>query len=180
MASFESSPTSSSSDPTEKWTYDVFLSFRGKDTRHNFVNRLYAALVRRGIYAFKDDEMIRRGKLISTELLKAIEQSMFAVVIFSENYANSSWCLDELAKIIECQDRMGQKVLPVFYHVNPSDVRGQKRDFATAFQQHEEEFTGNMDKVSKWRDALAAAANLSGWHILKTVDRLVFLDLFFG
>ncbi|KAJ9542349.1 hypothetical protein OSB04_028855 [Centaurea solstitialis] len=171
MASFDSSPPSSSSEPPEKWTYDVFLSFQGKDTRHTFVDRLYAALVRKGIYAFKDDEMIRRGKLISTELLKSIEQSMFAVIVFSENFANSSWCLDELAKIMECRDRLGQKVLPVFYHVNPSDVRGQKQGFATAFRKHEEEFMGETDKVNKWREALAAAANLSGWHILKIVDR---------
>lgn len=67
---------------------------------------------------------------------------------------NSSWCLDELAKIMECQDRMGQRVLPVFYHV---DVQGQKGNFATAFQQHKEKFTGEPDKLKKWREALASS-----------------------
>ena len=105
------------------WTYDVFLSFRGEDTRNSFVDHLHTTLVQRGVRVFKDDEMLRRGTPISSELLKAIEESRFAVVVFSENYANSSWCLDELGKIMECQDQMGQKVLPVFYHVDPSDVR---------------------------------------------------------
>ncbi|PWA81761.1 disease resistance protein (TIR-NBS-LRR class) family [Artemisia annua] len=150
----------SSSLPTRGWTYEVFLSFRGEDTRDNFVDHLHAALVQKGLYVFKDDVMLRRGKEISFELLKAIQESKFAVVVFSKNYANSSWCLDELAKIMECQCRMGQKMLPVFYHVDPSDVRKQIGDFT--FKKHMDKF---KDEVNKWREALAGAANLSGWHI---------------
>ncbi|KAJ9542577.1 hypothetical protein OSB04_029083 [Centaurea solstitialis] len=82
---------------------------RGEDTRNNFVDHLHTSLVQKGIRVFKDDEMLRRGKRSSSELLKAIEESRFAVVVFSENYTISSWCLDELAKIMDCQDRMGQK-----------------------------------------------------------------------
>ncbi|KAL4578850.1 hypothetical protein LXL04_014981 [Taraxacum kok-saghyz] len=177
MASFKSSPYSSSSVPISRWTYDVFLSFRGKDTRNNFVDHLYTALVQRGIHVFKDEKALHKGKPISRELLKAIEESRYAVVVFSENYANSSWCLDELVKIMECQDRMGQMVLPVFHHVDPSDVRGQKRDFDTAFQHHEDKFSGEIDKVNKWRKALAVAASLSGWHVPKTGNGLVFIYL---
>lgn len=124
---------------------------------------------------FKDEKALHKGKSISRELLKAIEESRYAVVVFSKSYADSSWCLDELVKIMECQDQMGQMVLPVFYHVDPSHVRRQKRDFDTAFQQHEENFREEMDKVHKWRKALAAAANLSGWHVSETGNGLVFL-----
>ncbi|KAJ9542563.1 hypothetical protein OSB04_029069 [Centaurea solstitialis] len=147
----------STSMASSKWTHDVFLSFRGEDTRTSFVDHLYAALVQRGVNTFKDDEMLRRGELISRELLKAIEGSRFAVVVFSENYANSSWCLDELAKIMECRERMGQKVLPVFYHVDPSDLRSQNF----------EKFKGEMEKVTKWRVALVTASKISGWHVSK-------------
>ncbi|CAH1447734.1 unnamed protein product [Lactuca virosa] len=168
MASFKSSPYSSSSLSNSRSAYDVFLSFRGEDTRNNFVDHLYTALVQRGIHVFKDEKALHKGKSISRELLKAIEESRYAVVVFSRSYADSSWCLDELVKIMECQDQMGQMVLPVFYHVDPSHVRRQKRDFDTAFQQHEENFREEMDKVHKWRKALAAAANLSGWHVSET------------
>ncbi|PWA81177.1 TMV resistance protein N [Artemisia annua] len=133
MDSFNNFPSSSSFVSTRKWTYEVFLSFRGEDTRNNFVDHLYAALTQRGIDTFKDDDMLRRGKPISPELLKAIEESRSAVIVFSENYANSSWCLDELVKIMECHKLMGQRVLPVFYHVEPSDVRGQKRNLVQHF-----------------------------------------------
>ncbi|XP_042754960.1 TMV resistance protein N isoform X2 [Lactuca sativa] len=168
MASLKSSPSSSSSVPPGRWKNDVFLSFRGEDTRNNFVDHLYSALLQKGIHAFKDDEKLDKGKPVSTELLKAIEESRFSVVVISKTYADSSWCLDELVKIMECQVHMGQMVLPVFYHVDPSHVRGQKRDFDTAFQQHEDTFKGEMEKVNKWRKALAAAANLSGWHVTET------------
>ncbi|KAJ9542858.1 hypothetical protein OSB04_029364 [Centaurea solstitialis] len=167
MASSSNSP--SSSLPIGRWKHDVFLSFRGEDTRMNFVDHLYAALVHRGIDTFKDDEMLRRGELISPELLKAIEESRFAVVVFSENYANSSWCLDELAKIMECRDRMGQRVLPVFYHVDPSDLRGQKGKFTTGFQQNQEKYRGEM-KLNNWRKSLVTASKISGWHVSKAVD----------
>ena len=71
-----------------------------------------------------------------------------------------------------CQDHGmppsdGQKVLPVFYHVDPSNLRDQKRKFATAFQEKEEKFRGEMEKVSKWREALVTASKISGWHISK-------------
>ncbi|CAH1435556.1 unnamed protein product [Lactuca virosa] len=69
---------------------------------------------------------------------------------------------------MEGRDQTGQMVLPVFYHVDPSHVRGQKRDFDTAFQQHDDKFRGEIDKVNKLRKALAAAAGLSGWHVSET------------
>ncbi|KAL7612947.1 hypothetical protein Lser_V15G06549 [Lactuca serriola] len=171
MASFKSSPSSSSVAAT-RWRYDVFLSFRGEDTRNNFVDHLYTTLVQRGIHVFKDDKELQKGKSISHELLKAIEESRFSVIVFSKSYADSSWCLDELVKIMECEDRIGQVVLPVFYHLTPSDVRGQKRDFDTAFQQHDDKFKEEMDKVKDWRKALAAAASLSGWHVSESGNRM--------
>ncbi|KAI3725526.1 hypothetical protein L1987_65316 [Smallanthus sonchifolius] len=168
MAYLKSSSCSSSSVPTGMWKYDVFLSFRGEDTRYTFVDHLYAALEQRGICVFKDDEELKKGKAISPELLKAIKESGFAVVVISKNYANSSWCLAELAKIMEWHNQMGQKVLPVFYHVDPSDIRGQKNDVAIFFRQHEEKYKEEMDKVKEWRGALTAIANLSGMHISET------------
>ena len=74
-------PSSSSSSSTGRWKYDVFLSFRGEDTRYKFMGHLYEALIQKGIVTFKDDEKLERGKPISTELLKAIKESRFAVVI---------------------------------------------------------------------------------------------------
>ncbi|KAH0733923.1 hypothetical protein KY285_009630 [Solanum tuberosum] len=120
--------------------YDVFLSFRGEDTHRNFVSHLYNALEQRGIRTFKDDERLEMGKSISDELLKAIQESKFAIVIFSKSYASSRWCLEELAHIIKCKKELEQIVIPVFYDVSPSDVCHQHTPFADSFLQHEEKY----------------------------------------
>jgi len=164
MSTKEASPLTSSSSSSRQWKYDVFLSFRGMDTRNNFTDHLYAALQRSGIFTFRDNERLERGKSISPELLKAIEESRISIVIVSKNYASSTWCLDELAKIIQCKKVMGMTVLPIFYDVNPSDVRKQMGTFAQAFAEHEERLKENTEKVKTWREALSEVANLSGWH----------------
>ncbi|XP_057445500.1 TMV resistance protein N-like isoform X2 [Lotus japonicus] len=146
-----------------KWKYHVFLSFRGEDTRLGFTDHLYAALVRKSIITFRDDEELARGEVISQKLLHAIHKSLSAIVIISKNYASSSWCLDELVKILETKNLSGQQVFPIFYGVDPSDVRNQRGSFAEAFRKHEEKSTENKENVQKWRDALREVANLSGW-----------------
>ncbi|RDX62951.1 bZIP transcription factor 44, partial [Mucuna pruriens] len=86
---------------SNKRTYEVFMSFRGEDTRDSFVSHLYASLQNAGIIVFKDDESLPRGHYISHSLLRAIEQSQISLVVFSRNYAESRWCLQELEKIME-------------------------------------------------------------------------------
>ncbi|XP_059668949.1 disease resistance protein RUN1-like [Cornus florida] len=160
----------SSSSSSPGWNYDVFLSFRGEDTRKNFVDHLYSALKDKGIYTFKDDEKLKRGESISQELIKAIKESRIAIIIFSTNYASSTWCLDELVEIIKCKSTMGQTVLPIFYNVAPSRVRKQKKSFAEAFRKHEEAFGKDNEKMQSWRNALVEAANISGFEPKKIAN----------
>ncbi|KAL9384181.1 hypothetical protein Peur_024507 [Populus x canadensis] len=54
--------------------YQVFLTFRGEDTRKNFTDHLYTALVQAGIHTFRDDDEIGRGENIKSELQQAIQQ----------------------------------------------------------------------------------------------------------
>lgn len=146
------------------WKYDVFVSFRG-ETRNNFTDHLFAALCREGIHAFRDDTKLKKGEDISSELLQAIEGSQILIVVFSKNYASSTWCLQELAKIADCIEVPGLSVLPIFYDVNPSEVRKQSGNYEQAFVEHEERFKDNLEKVQRWRGALTQVANLSGWDV---------------
>ena len=147
---------------SSRWTYDVFLSFRGEDTRNNFTDHLYAALDRNGIITFKDDERLERGTEISSELTKAIEESRFSIVIFSKDYASSTWCLEELAKIVECVDTKNHTVIPIFYDVEASHVRKQEGEFKEAFDKHQQNPKIDSDKIQRWRAALERAANTVG------------------
>ena len=156
-----SSPSSSSSTP--RW--DVFLSFRGEDTRKGFTDHLYDALIRKGIFTFRDDTELERGKFISQELVKAIEESRFAIVVFSIKYAFSTWCLNELEHIVRCRKEKGLEVFPIFYHVDPSDVRKQNGTFAKAFDKYKESCEDSIEKVKTWKFTLTEVANLSGWDL---------------
>ncbi|KAF5454471.1 hypothetical protein F2P56_024131 [Juglans regia] len=157
-------PPSSSTSPRPRWIHDVFLNFHGEDTRKSFTDHLYTALEKKGIIAYKDDEKLERGKYISQELLKAIRESMYAIPIISKNYASSRWCLTELAQIVKCMRETSLTILPIFYHVDPSEVRNQTGAFAEACARHEEDPNIDMEKMQTWRVAFKEVGNISGWH----------------
>ncbi|KAJ4835290.1 hypothetical protein Tsubulata_045267 [Turnera subulata] len=159
------------STPTHTNQYDVFICFRGEDTRDNLTTHLYASLCKNNILAFIDDNLTR-GEEISPSLFKAIEESKLSVIIFSPDYASSRWCLEELSKIMECKRKNGQLVIPLFYGVNPSHVRNQTGSFADAFVKHEQVFKKQVYKVQSWRESLREAANISGWVLQGTRGEL--------
>jgi hypothetical protein len=161
MAAVHGASSSSPSSSIHQWAYDAFLSFRGQDTRRAFTAHLYAALRRNDINTFMDDKL-RSGEEISPSLLKAIEESAISIIVLSKNYASSQWCLDELMKILECRKTRGQRVLPLFYHVHPSEVRHQTNSVGKAFAELEEWFKDDQMKLQRWRTALSQVANLSG------------------
>jgi hypothetical protein len=153
------------------FTYDVFLSFRGTDTRYGFTGNLYRALCDGGVHTFIDDRELHRGDEITPSLVKAIEESRIFIPVFSINYATSSFCLDELVHIIHCLKAKGYLVLPIFYDVEPTHVRHQTESYGEAITEHEkvfqtnkEKYNDNMEKLNKWKMALNQASNLAGHH----------------
>ena len=152
----------SSLSPSTSSSSDVFLAFRGVDTRNTFTAHLNEALTGAEINTFVAEPDQLRGKNISEELLGVIEGAKMTIVVFSKKYATSRWCLDELVQIMKCRRTLGQVVLPIFYHVDPSDVRNQKGCFAKAFENNENSYP---EKVHLWRNALKQAADLSGFVV---------------
>lgn len=153
-------PSSSMSSP--KWSYDVFLSFSGQDTREGFTSHLYEALGKAGIHTFMDDRL-SRGESISLQLYRKIEQSMFSIVVFSANYASSSWCLDELVKIMGYEATKEHSVIPIFYKVEPSEIRNQSGRTGEYLRWLSGKSRENWTKLGTWRAALTDAAHLSGF-----------------
>ncbi|PWA86394.1 disease resistance protein (TIR-NBS-LRR class) family [Artemisia annua] len=157
---------SSSTSSTEKrFKYDVFLSFRGEDTHNNFVGHLYEALERNSIETYKDDKKIEQGKSIKDQLIKSIENSRFYIIVFSKTYASSCWCQDELVKIMECKKTTEQNIYPVFFDVEPTEVRKQSGAVKEAFAEHEKK-----EASGKWREAMKEASNLAGWELKVTAN----------
>ncbi|CAN6992375.1 unnamed protein product, partial [Brassica oleracea var. botrytis] len=146
---------------SRNWLYDVFPSFSGEDIRQTFLSHFLKELDRKLIIAFKDNE-IERSQSLDPELKRAIKESRIAVVIFSRNYASSSWCLNELLEIFQCKEEHGQYVIPVFYGLDPSHVRKQNSDFGEVFEMTCQNRT--EDEKNVWRRALTDVANMVGYH----------------
>ncbi|WOH13505.1 hypothetical protein DCAR_0833015 [Daucus carota subsp. sativus] len=171
----------SSESLAEKYRYDVFLSFSGEDTRKTFTDHLYTALKNEGLITFRDDEEIERGESIKSELENGIQQSRSWIVVFSKNYAFSSWCLDELVLILECSNNSKRFLLPIFYHVDPSDVRKQSGCVSEAIDYHEEKFRREvdetkrknlMDKITRWRTNEGSQCSYESKVIQKIINIL--------
>ncbi|KAI9079924.1 hypothetical protein K1719_038170 [Acacia pycnantha] len=102
------------------------------------------ALCRSGIETYIDDG-IPKGDDISQALIQAIENSSISVVIFSENYASSKWCLNELTEILRCKQHQKQHVVPIFCQVDPAHVRKQMGAYEEAFAQHLKNYPEKID-----------------------------------
>ncbi|AEE30789.1 transmembrane receptors / ATP binding protein [Arabidopsis thaliana] len=142
--------------------YDVFLSFRGADTRDNFGDHLYKALKDK-VRVFRDNEGMERGDEISSSLKAGMEDSAASVIVISRNYSGSRWCLDELAMLCKMKSSLDRRILPIFYHVDPSHVRKQSDHIKKDFEEHQVRFSEEKEKVQEWREALTLVGNLAGY-----------------
>ncbi|GJS65378.1 Toll/interleukin-1 receptor domain-containing protein [Tanacetum coccineum] len=129
--------SSSTSFSQKSFKYDVFLSFRGQDTR----------------------------KRITDELIEAIQDLKLYIIVFSKKYASSSWCLDELVKIMECQKMTEHTAYPVFYDVQPTQVQKQSGPIKKAFAKIKKK-----EAAGKWTQAMKEASSLVGWELKNTLD----------
>ncbi|KAH7281870.1 hypothetical protein KP509_36G067300 [Ceratopteris richardii] len=143
--------------------YHVFLCHRGPDAKRTIVNALYEKLKSKGISSFVDYE-IEDGTEIKPHIVKAIENSLFFIIILSPGFARSQWCLDEVAQIMRVKNSAGsshsrQSVLPIFYNIEPFEVRhqitGSKWDLSKVKRSTEEQ-----RKI--WSEALRELSLIKG------------------
>ncbi|XP_039165691.1 disease resistance protein RPV1-like [Eucalyptus grandis] len=147
------------------YEYEVFLNFRGPDTRDNFTDCLYYRLRLAGVHVFRDNEELRVGEEIRGELLKALDKSQIYIPIFSKGYATSLWCLREVAHMVESISKSeGKKeILPIFFDVDPDDVKLKTKLYKKAISKHKKKF--GSDALKRWEDALVKVAHLKGWEL---------------
>ncbi|CAK8535262.1 unnamed protein product [Lathyrus sativus] len=145
--------------------YDVFISFRGPDSRNTFIDHLYHHLIRKGISVFKDDHTLLKGESISPQLLQAIRNSRVSLVVFSRNYPQSTWCLNEMAAVAECHRELKQTVIPIFYGINPSHVRNHTGVYKIGFNNSNKKFKYDPAEVDRWERAMTELANLVGFDL---------------
>ncbi|GLJ34138.1 hypothetical protein SUGI_0686330 [Cryptomeria japonica] len=83
------------------------------------------------------------------------------IAIFSPNYAQSPWCLEELSFMLTT----GTQIVPVFYHLQPDDVQYAKGVFADAFSTHEKKGRYTRQKLQEWKNALSIISLVKGQTI---------------
>jgi len=93
---------------------DIFISHRGPDSKRNFCCWLRRDLNRYGYCAFLDEEDLRCGGPAWDTIEAQLKIAKLVIVVLSENYGRSPWCLMELAAAM----KRGQQVLPVFFGVS--------------------------------------------------------------
>ncbi|XP_030523506.2 disease resistance protein L6-like isoform X2 [Rhodamnia argentea] len=159
------SASTSRTDHASGEEYDVFLSFRGPDTRNGFTNCLFHRLRDAGIRVFLDNEELQMGKEIAGELLDAHDRSRIYIPIFSKGYADSAWCLREVAHMVRCTSTSDGKkeIIPIFYDVDSNDVKLKTKLYTKAMRQHRTKF--GSDEVKQWENALLEVARIKGWDL---------------
>ncbi|KAF7848702.1 hypothetical protein BT93_L1723 [Corymbia citriodora subsp. variegata] len=151
-----------------KINYEVFLSFRGEDTRKTFVEHLYGKLKESGIVVFKDDPDLRAGEEIKLELKKVIKGSKISIAIFSKDYASSKSCLMEAEEMWKCRISDKQTIIPIFYDISPSDVKNQEGGFGASFEKHKRNRVDSKI-IERWTEVLQNIGGLSG-YVRENID----------
>lgn len=105
----------------------VFINFRGRELRNSFVSHLVTALKKEGLKIYFDEDETRSENL--EILFRRIDESKIALAIFSEMYGESDWCLDELGRIMWNVKVKKIRVIPLFFNVEPTDVKIQVGNF---------------------------------------------------
>lgn len=140
--------------------FDVFINHRGCDVKRGFVSHLYKSLSERGLHTFLDAEVFQGAERVWDTIEGAISSAPVCIVVFSKNYASSKWCLDELHLILSIP---GKIVLPVFYEVEPKDVR--RSDQAQGFLDRQKLAKRNSEgRVAAWISDLEEASLLYGFE----------------
>ncbi|GLJ34191.1 hypothetical protein SUGI_0687230 [Cryptomeria japonica] len=142
-----------SSSGMKQQSWDVFINHHGDDVKHTVASRIYNHLHARGLRVFLDQNELELGEFFPRALEQAIRSASIHIAIFSKNYARSAWCLAELAIMVET----GTTIIPVFYHVQPSDLRwavGGTGEYADAFSEHEKKGRYPSEDLQRWKVAL--------------------------
>eukprot|EP01018_Ginkgo_biloba_P019693 Gb_04892 [translate_table: standard] len=147
--------------------FDVFINHRGKDVKDNLTSHIYDLLQFHGIRTFLDIEELRTGEEFPDAIMEAIRSSSVHIAIFSPHYAESDWCLRELALMLKIPNAT---IIPVFYNVTPGELRWAKGAFAEGFDKHFRRYSRKL--VDEWRAALQKVSNISGLSLSNLRGRL--------
>jgi hypothetical protein len=158
-----------SSSSVARW-YSVFINHRGVDVKKTFARSLYVRLLEKGLTAFLDEEELQAGYNFSSQRIEAIGTASVHVAIFSPRYAESSWCLNELLRMLEST----APIISVFYRFTSAKVgwtQGKDGNYAQALKALAEKTTRegklryDSKSIENWRNALSHVTDNKGFEL---------------
>lgn len=115
----------SSSSFHSKTSFKVFVCFREENVGDNFVSHIYLqSMLEYPASMFNEWGKMKENLMVTVP--KMIEESNFAIIVFSEDNIYSELCLEEVAKIMECKKQSDLEFFPLFYKVKLDTVSGLK------------------------------------------------------
>ncbi|XP_059074495.1 disease resistance protein Roq1-like isoform X2 [Cryptomeria japonica] len=181
-------PSASSSNPTKKVRYDVFINHRGPDTKQTLAASIYRALKLMGLRVFLDEPELDLGDSIPSEIQHAIATSFLHIAILSPTYAESTWCLEELSLML----KTGQTIIPLFYNVDINHIRWIRKGdgpYAEAVSKLEAKAISKLEakaiskleakeryspeKIEDWKSTLEKVSYLKGYIVNSKNDEEV-------
>lgn len=115
---------------------------------------------------------MQEGDDLTSQIVAAINTASVQVAIFSQNYAESSWCLMELVLMLESL-KAGATIIPVFHGVKPADLRRTQDEFRgyaygllkLKVKTDKGKPRHDPDNIEEWRRALSRVADISGFEL---------------
>ncbi|GLJ28461.1 hypothetical protein SUGI_0559910 [Cryptomeria japonica] len=151
-------------------SYHVTINHRGPDVKKTLASLIYRNLRKYGLRVFLDVEELQTGDSLSLAIDRAIQSASLHICIFSETYAESAWCFNELVWILACENA---KVIPIFYGIQPSDLRYTVTGaYAEAFRNHRIRGRVDTQRLKIWQNALNKVSHISGLVFVKEKDDL--------
>lgn len=150
-------------------TYQVFINHRGTDVKKTLASLIYRDLTKLGLRVFLDNQELRIGDDFPPAIFEAIQSAYVHIAIFTEGYAQSRWCLDELYRIWKSSQERKAKILTVFYDVQPAALRNVKEGcYAEAFEGHQRK--RRAEDIENWKTALKEVSKITGLEFKTNTD----------
>eukprot|EP00878_Enallax_costatus_P012262 GHUV01012809.1.p1 GENE.GHUV01012809.1~~GHUV01012809.1.p1 ORF type:complete len:289 (+),score=64.93 GHUV01012809.1:54-920(+) len=118
----------------------VFIVHRGPETKH-LALELKQMLEAQGITAFVDEPDLRHSQDAKTVMKQTLLAAKAAIVLFTEDFYTSHWCVEELECVLE-QRKKQQVYIPVFLSRTVAEA------YADARNHYGNQFADEVTKIS--------------------------------
>ena len=99
--------------------YDVLISYHSPDVKKTLARHLYHRLLAQyGLRVFLDTKELPKGDRIFFQIKRTIATTSFHIAIFSPKFEKYNWWVDDIILMLAS----GLRFIPIFYHVDPSEV----------------------------------------------------------